>query len=83
MRDLDMPVWPFDRVQELDGSAVPKLAAEGGPGLSSHMAGGDDAPTSDPFEEQQRSLVMPVAIVGASDEERSVGEDQGSGFDGP
>jgi hypothetical protein len=47
------------------------------------MVGGDDASTGDPFEELQRRLMVLVAIVSAGDEERSVGEDQGSGFDGP
>jgi hypothetical protein len=47
------------------------------------VTGRDDAPTGDAFEEQQRRLVVLIAIVGACDEERSVGEDQGSGFDGP
>jgi hypothetical protein len=47
------------------------------------MIGGDDAAPLDDLEEAQGGIVMLVPVVGAGDEERGVGEDQGSGFDGP
>lgn len=83
MSDLDVAISSFDRVEEPDRSSVPQLATQRGPGLPTDMVRGDDTSTSEVFEESQGCFVVLIAIVGAGDEERGVGEDQGSGFDGP
>lgn len=81
--DLNVAILSFDGVQEVDCPAVPELATDRGPGLAADMAGGDYAPAGESLQEPQGSNVMRVSFVRARDEERGIGKDQGSGFDGP
>lgn len=70
-------------IKELDGFTVPALAPKPRPALSADVVGSDQSPTRDNLGQLLGFLVMRIASIEASDQERCVDEDQGSGFDGP